>query len=203
MEVQGQPRYSSHLWRSARAQGRTNTPLTEVHSLRKAHQHVPAAREASSMSQPARLACWTGAGREGRTPAAKRCPLHRWPALRTRGGRPGRLNAGASLTRLNMWKIARPKESPCRFLSLGARAFSTGRAVFDYREATGEIAIVAANTGNVEPAYGGRREASPRCQIESLCCWALLLHNFCSKTIFVMGIFWSVLEINKIAWNSI
>ena len=130
------------------------------------------------MSQPARLACWAGAGREGRTPAAKRCPHHRWPASRTRGGRPGRLNAGASLTTLYMWKIARPKESPCRFLSLGVRAFSTGRAVFDYRGVAGEMAIVAANTGSVELAYGGRREASPRCQLESLCCWALLLQDF-------------------------
>ena len=130
------------------------------------------------MSQPARLACWAGAGREGRTPAAKRCPHHRWPASRTRGGRPGRLNAGASLTMLYMWRIARPKESPCRFLSLGARAFSTGCAVFDYREVAGEMTIVAANTGSVELAYGGRREASPRCQLESLCCWALLLQDF-------------------------
>ena len=130
------------------------------------------------MSQPARLACWAGAGREGRTPAAKRCPHHRWPASRTRGGRPGRSNAGASLTTLYRWKIARPKESPCRFLSLGVRAFSTGRAVFDYRGVAGEMAIVAANTGSVELAYGGRREASPRCQLESLCCWALLLQDF-------------------------
>ena len=73
---------------------------------------------------------------------------------------------------------------------LGARAFSTGRAVLDYREAAREIAIVAANTGSVELAYGGRREAGPRCRMKSLYCWALLLQDFLPLKIPSYSLLW-------------